>query len=217
MEDKVKDAYRTSKNIYDGVLTQSSFWGRMYIKFFWSGVDDNEIARKILGFIPDDFAGSILDVPVGTAVFTEKKWRSLKNAKITCLDYSEDMLAQARERLKNCQHIECVHGDVGNLPMEDETFDVVLSMNGFHAFPDKEKAFTETWRVLKTDGTFISCFYIKGKSRITDWLVKNILSKKGWFTPPFQTEEQLKTVLEERYKNIELYVDGSMAYFKCVK
>lgn len=217
MADKVKDAYRTSKNIYDGVLTQSSFWGRMYIKFFWSGVDDNEIARKILGFIPDDFAGAILDVPVGTAVFTDKKWCSLTKAKITCLDYSEDMLIQARERLKNCQHIECVQGDVGNLPMNDESFDVVLSMNGFHAFPDKEKAFTETRRVLKEGGTFISCFYIKGKSRVTDWLVKNILSKKGWFTPPFQTEEELKRVLEERYKNIELHVDGSMAYFKCVK
>ena len=40
----------------------------------------------------------------------------------------------------------------------------------------------ETWRVLKNGGTFIACFYIKEKSKITDWLVKNILSKKGWFT-----------------------------------
>ena len=90
MEDKVKEAYRTSKNIYDGVLTQSSFFGRMYIKLFWSGIDDNEIARKLLGWIPDDFTGTILDVPVGTAVFTEEKWRSLTKARITCLDYSED-------------------------------------------------------------------------------------------------------------------------------
>ena len=33
--------------------------------------------------------------------------------------------------------------------MENETFDMVLSMNGFHAFPDKDHAFQETWRVLK--------------------------------------------------------------------
>ena len=217
MKDKVKDAYRTSKNIYDGVLTQSSFWGRIYIKLFWGGVDDNEIARKILGFIPDDFAGTILDVPVGTAVFTEKKWCSLTKAKITCLDYSEDMLVQARKRLKDGLHIECVQGDVGKLPMNDKSFDIVLSMNGFHAFPDKEKAFAETWRVLKDGGVFIACFYVKGKSGVTDWLVKNILSKKGWFTQPFQTEEELRSVLEERYGNIELYIDGSMVYFKCVK
>ena len=217
MEDKVKEAYRTSKNIYDGVLTQSSFFGRMYIKLFWSGIDDNEIARKLLGWIPDDFTGTILDVPVGTAVFTEEKWRSLTKARITCLDYSEDMLVQARKRLKDGHHIDCAQGDVGKLPMNDKSFDIVFSMNGFHAFPDKEKAFAETWRVLKTDGVFIACFYVKGKSRVTDWLVRNILSKKGWFTPPFQTEEELKSVLEERYRNIELYVDGSMVYFKCVK
>ena len=217
MADKIKNAYRTSKNIYDDVLTQGSFWGRMYIKFFWNGTDDNEIARRILAFIPDNFTGAILDVPVGTAVFTEEKWRGLKQAKITCLDYSEDMLEQAGERLKECQHIECIQGDVGNLPMNDESFDIVLSMNGFHAFPDKEKAFLETWRVLKEGGMFIACFYIKGKSRITDWLVKNILSKKGWFTPPFQTEKELRNILREKYKKIDFYVDGAMAYFKCVK
>jgi SAM-dependent methyltransferase len=38
---------------------------------------------------------------------------------------------------------------------------IVVSMNGFHAFPNKKKAFQETWRVLKPGGTFIACFYIK--------------------------------------------------------
>ncbi|MDY3708603.1 MAG: methyltransferase domain-containing protein, partial [Treponema berlinense] len=96
-------------------------------------------------------------------------------------------------------------------------FDIVLSMNGFHAFPDKQKAFRETCRVLKSGGDFIACFYIRGKSKRTDWLVKNILAKKGWFTPPFQTEEELKNTLQKMYKEVELHVDGSMAYFHCVK
>ena len=101
--------------------------------------------------------------------------------------------------------------------MDDALFDIVLSMNGFHAFPDKEKAFRETWRVLKPVGKFIACFYIKGKSGITDSLVKNVLSKKGWFTPPFQTEEQLTDTLNGLYTDIDLHVDGSMAYFCCTK
>ena len=101
--------------------------------------------------------------------------------------------------------------------MEDETYDIVVSMNGFHAFPDKERAFRETWRVLKNGGTFIACFYIKEKSKITDWLVKNILSKKGWFTPPFHTKDELKEILGGMYKNLEVHIDGSMVYFKCEK
>ena len=217
MADKIQDAYESSKNIYDGVLTQGNFFSRMYIKLFWSGTDDNEIAWKVLSYIPDDFSGKLLDVPVGTAVFTQRKWSSLKNAHITCLDYSTDMLEQAKRRLDGQAHINFIQGDVGNLQMDDESFDIVLSMNGFHAFPDKQKAFIETCRVLKSGGDFIACFYIKGKSKKTDWLVKNILAKKGWFTPPFQTEEELKNTLQKMYKEVELHVDGSMAYFHCVK
>lgn len=217
MADKIQDAYESSKNIYDSVLTQENFFSRMYIKLFWSGTDDNEIARKVLSYIPDDFSGKLLDVPVGTAVFTQRKWSSLKNANITCLDYSTDMLEQAKRRLDGKAHINFIQGDVGNLQMDDESFDVVLSMNGFHAFPDKQEAFSETCRVLKSGGDFIACFYIRGKSKRTDWLVKNILAKKGWFTPPFQTEEELKNTLQKMYKEVELHVDGSMAYFHCVK
>ena len=217
MADKIQDAYESSKNIYDGVLTQGNFFSRMYIKLFWSGTDDNEIARKVLSYIPDDFSGKLLDVPVGTAVFTQRKWSTLKNAHITCLDYSTDMLEQAKRRLDGQAHINFIQGDVGNLQMDDESFDIVLSMNGFHAFPDKQKAFRETFRVLKSGGDFIACFYIRGKSKRTDWLVKNILAKKGWFTPPFQTEEELKNTLQKMYKEVELHIDGSMAYFHCVK
>ena len=47
MADKIQEAYQASKNIYDDVLTQGSFFSKMYIKLFWSGTDDNEIARKI--------------------------------------------------------------------------------------------------------------------------------------------------------------------------
>ena len=217
MADKNQTAYEASKNIYDDVLTQGNFFSRLYIRLFWSGTDDREIARRVLSYIPDDFSGALLDVPVGTAVFTEGKWARLKNARITCLDYSTDMLAQAEKRLGACPHIRCVQGDVGDLQMDDETFDMVVSMNGFHAFPDKQRAFRETWRVLKPGGEFIACFYIRGKSGRTDWLVKNILAKKGWFTPPFQTEEELRALLRPLYKNLDLHTDGSMVYFHCTK
>ena len=217
VSDKIQSAYKASKNIYDDVLTQGSIFSKAYIRYFWSGTDDNRIAEEILSYIPDDFDGTLLDVPVGTAVFTERKWRALSDAKITCLDYSNDMLEQAKNRLSDCRHITFVQGDVGALPLEKESCDIVMSMNGFHAFPDKKKAFLETRRVLKKGGSFIACFYIKGKSKRTDWLVRRILSKKGWFTPPFPTEEQLLKILYKQYADVEYNVDGSIAYFRCVK
>lgn len=86
MADKIQNAYETSKNIYDDVLTQRNIFSKLYIKLFWSGTDDNDIARKGLSYVPDDFSGNLLDVPVGTAIFTENKWSSLKNAPIVILD-----------------------------------------------------------------------------------------------------------------------------------
>ena len=217
MTNKIQKAYKASKNIYDDVLTQGNFFSKLYIKLFWNGTDDKEIARKVLSYIPDNFSGHLLDVPVGTAVFTKQKWASLKNAHITCLDYSADMLKQAKKRLDGYSHIKCIQGDVGNMQMNDESFDIVISMNGFHAFPDKQKAFKETWRVLKPGGKFIACFYIKGESKRTDWLVKNILAKKGWFSMPFQTKKELENMLWKMYKKIDIHIDGSMVYFCCVK
>lgn len=160
MADKIKEAYQSSKNIYDAVLTQENFLSRLYVKIFWSGTDDKEIAHRVLSYIPDTFNGTILDVPVGTAVFTEQKWKALSKARITCLDYSEDMIEQAKKRLRDSANISFIQGDACNLPMDDASFDTVLSMNGFHVFPDKERAFRETWRVLKPGGKLIACFYI---------------------------------------------------------
>ena len=215
----IKKAYACSKNIYDDMLTRKKWWSKLYIWFFWSNVNDIDMANGVLTMIPSDFSGKMLDVPVGTGVFTLDKYRVLPNAEITCVDYSEDMLLQARERFSasKLSNVTCIQGDVGDLNFGDETFDIVLSMNGFHAFPDKEKAFFETARVLKKDGIFCGCFYIKGQCKRTDFIVNFLLAKKGWFTPPFQSLEELRIKLLTMYSQVEIDNEKSMVYFKCVK
>ena len=219
MADKIKRSYKQSRNIYDDIITHKTWWSKLYNRLFWHNVDDNEIAADLLANINHDFSGKLLDVPVGTAVFTYRKYKRLPNADITCLDYSEDMLAQAKDRFdtNHIENITMIQGDVGNMPFEDHTFDIVLSMNGFHAFPDKEKAFDEVFRVLKPGGRFIACFYIRGQSRISDTLVHYILSKKGWFTPPFETRESLKARLETRYHIDKYESEGAIVSFVVTK
>ena len=95
-------------------------------------------------------------------------YQTMPEADITCLDYSPDMMRQAREKA-DCLHLKNVtfrQGDVGALPYEDDTFDIVLSLNGFHAFPDKEAAYREVFRVLRPGGTFCGCFYVKGEHKL---------------------------------------------------
>lgn len=218
MDDKIKSAYKQSKSIYDDVLTQSKWWSRLYIRFFW-GVDDVEIANKLFAMLPDDFSGTLLDVPCGTMNLTAEKYRKLHKAQIICLDYSEDMLAGARERASHegLTNVSLTQGDVGRLSFSDEVFDTVLSMNGFHVFPDKPKAYSETARVLKRGGLFFGCFYVRGERRRSDFVVNRVLSKKGWFTPPFQTKAEVAVALQSLYSSVELYSDKAMVWFRCIK
>ena len=109
MADKIKSSYKFSKSFYDDAITQGKWWSKLYFKLLWGGVDDNEIARRVLSWIPDDFKGKMLDVPVGTAVFTTEKYKRMKQADITCLDYSQDMLEQALVVAEQFERTEFIH------------------------------------------------------------------------------------------------------------
>ena len=107
--------------------------------------------------------------------------------------------------------------DVGALPYEDDTFDIVLSLNGFHAFPDKEAAYREVFRVLRPGGTFCGCFYVKGEHKRTDWFVRHVYEKAGFFTPPYETVSSLKARLDGMYTDVDMGNLKSMAWFVCRK
>ena len=92
-----------------------------------------------------------------------------------------------------------------------------LSLNGFHAFPDKEAAYREVFRVLKPGGTFCGCFYVNGEHRRTDWFVRHVYEKAGFFTPPYETVSSLKARLEGMYVDVDMGSLKSMAWFVCRK
>ena len=110
-----------------------------------------------------------------------------------------------------------VQGDVGALPFEDESFDIVLSLNGFHAFPDKEAAYRETFRVLKKGGTFCGCFYVRGECARTDWFIRHLYQPKGFFTPPYETETSLRQRLSKLYRSVNVTSVEGIGCFRCIK
>ncbi len=212
MADKIQNSYRSTKNIYDVIITHKTWWSKLYRNIVWKGGDNNVIAKKLLDKIPNDFSGKILDVPVGTGVFTHAKYSKMKKSEITCLDYSEDMLSIARERISG-KNIKLVQGNVGDLQFADESFDIVLSMNGFHVFPNKDKSFAEVTRVLKKGGVLLSCFYVEGKGKLADFVVKKILAQKGFFTLPFDSEESIRKRLLKDFELEFFDCHGSLLYF----
>jgi ubiquinone/menaquinone biosynthesis C-methylase UbiE len=202
---------------YDGMMTYSKSLGKAVCRLVWNmdGAKSAAYIEKALSGIPEQFAGKLLEVPVGTGVLTMPVYATLPQADITCLDYSPDMMATAKRRAP--ENVKFVQGDAGKLPFADNTFDIVLSMNGFHAFANKKAAYHETFRVLKSGGIFCGCFYIKGQNRRTDWFIENLYTPKGFFTPPFETLDSLRERLTGMYGTAEVSAVEGIACFTCRK
>ena len=221
---EIQNSYKQLGNMasfYDGIITRSTVIGKIMDSVIW-GLDEEMAARWVneaLAPISEDFKGSLLEVPVGTGVLTMPLYRSLPEASITCLDYSADMMKAAEKRAEvlGINNIRFVQGDVGCLPFEDCSFDIVLSLNGFHAFPDKDAAFRETYRALKTGGIFCGCFYIKDEFRRQDWFVKHLYVPKGFFTAPFESQESLRNRLEDMYSQVSVHAVNAEGIFCCRK
>ena len=222
-KEAIRGAYRLTggSNFYDGMITCSTFSGKAVCRLVWdmNKAENDAYLEKAMAGIPENFSGKLLEVPVGTGILTMSLYQTLPQADITCLDYSSDMMGQAQEKAERL-HLENVtfrQGDVGALPFADGAFDIVLSLNGFHALPDKEAAYREVFRVLKSGGTFCGCFYVAGECKQSDWFVRHIYEKTGFFTPPYETVSSLKARLEGMYTDVDRGNLKSMAWFVCRK
>ena len=164
-EERIQKAYRGlggKRTFYDGMITCSTLPGRAVCSLVWEmgRAETQDYLCAALSGIPEGFSGRLLEVPVGTGILTMPLYREMPEAEITCLDYSPEMLERAKSRGEGLAHVCFQQGDVGALPFGDGSFDIVLSLNGFHAFPDNvmgadmHKLLLESLRVLKKGGVF---------------------------------------------------------------
>ena len=221
---KVFNAYQLVGQLsafFDSMMTSAGLPARLALKTFW-GLDaaayQRFLAQAFAG-VPKNFSGRLLEVPVGTGVLSLPVYKNLTGAEIFCLDYSDKMLeaAKARAGQMNLRGIKFLQGDVSNLPFADNFFDLVLSVSGFHVFADKNSAWSETRRVLKSGGTFCGCMYVKGENRRTDFFVEKFCEPNGFFSPPYETLSSLEKLLSDRYSRAEVSNVKSFAGFVCVK
>lgn len=88
-----------------------------------------------------------------------------ETGKVTGLDFTDEMLVKANENRDKLGYtnVEFVKGDIEEMPIPDDSVDVIVSNCVLNLVPDKSKAFSEIHRVLKSGGHFcVSDVVIKG-------------------------------------------------------
>src|SRR5215216_7809518 len=101
------------------------------------------------------------------------------SAKLIASDISDNMLAVAKEKLKE-KNIEWQIIDAQQLPFEDNSMDLVVCCFGYMFVPVKERAFAEAFRVLRPGGMLISTTWDKleliGASHVYRMIAKKYLT-----------------------------------------
>ena len=162
----------------------------------------------------------VLDCGCGGGANIKTLLKLCPNGKVQGIDYSSVSVEKVRKvnaRAIAAGRCTVQQASVAELPFEAEQFDVVTAFETVYFWPELAQNFREVYRVLKPGGIFCGCLYVKGEQKRTDWFVRHIYEKTGFFTPPYETAFSLKKRLEKRYATVTLGTVKSMAWFACRK
>ncbi|MGC9344946.1 MAG: arsenite methyltransferase [Bacteroidales bacterium] len=128
-----------------------------------------------------------------------------EEGKVTGIDFTDAMLEKARKNLEKTgfKNIEFMKGDIEAIPLDDSTFNVVISNCVLSLVPDKQKAFREIYRVLKPGGHFC----------ISDIVLTRQLPQKireaasmyaGCLSGAIDKEEYIKVIKQQGFTDINV-------------
>jgi phosphatidylethanolamine/phosphatidyl-N-methylethanolamine N-methyltransferase len=124
-------------------------WAPFYDAIFNSPLFFNA-RKKVFENIPLQPGSHVLFVGVGTGV--DLPFIRQKDIKITAIDISLDMLAQAKKKYSGDNPIEFLEMDAQQLVFPDETFDTVIANLIISVVPNAPLCMNEMIRVTKKQG-----------------------------------------------------------------
>ena len=129
-----------------------------------------------------------------------------KTGKVTGIDFTDAMLEKAKHNAQKLgfTNVEFVKGDIEEMPLTDNQFDIIVSNCVLNLVPDKAKAFSEMMRVLKPNGHFcVSDVVLKGE--LPEKLQKDAEMYAGCVSGAIDMDEYLGIIKKQGFKNTEVH------------
>jgi arsenite methyltransferase len=121
------------------------------------------------------------------------------------LDMTDEMLALAHENQKKAgvENVEFLKGEIENIPLPDNSVDVIISNCVINLSADKDRVLHEAFRVLKPGGRFaVSDVVTRGE--IPGEIRKSILSWVGCIAGALQEKEYCDKLQAAGFEGIEV-------------
>jgi SAM-dependent methyltransferase len=128
-----------------------------------------------------------------------------KKGKVIGVDMTPEMLDKARENAEKggFTNVEFRLGEIENLPVADNSVDVVISNCVINLSPDKKRVFEETFRVLKPGGRFMVSDIVLLKELPA--VIKNsVAGYVGCISGAVLKEKYVQTIKQARFQNIRV-------------
>ncbi len=121
------------------------------------------------------------------------------------VDMTEEMIKRSEKIAKEngYKNVEFRFGEIENLPIEDNTVDVVISNCVINLSPDKFQTFKEAFRVLKPGGRLMVSDIVT-EGTLPDDIKKSFDAWSGCIAGALEKNEYLDTIKKAGFRKVEI-------------
>ncbi len=131
--------------------------------------------------------------------------------KVIGIDMTAEMLERARANAKKggYQNVEFRLGEIENMPVADNTADIIISNCVVNLSPDKQRVFNEAYRVLKSNGRLMISDMVLLKE-LPERVKSSVLAYVGCVAGADLKEDYLGKIKQAGFRNVEVVAENHM-------
>ena len=122
------------------------------------------------------------------------------------LDMTDEMLALANEnkRKAGVENVEFLRGEIENIPLPDNSVDVIISNCVINLSADKPKVLREAFRVLKPGGRFAVSDVIRRGGELPELIAHNVELWIGCIAGALHEDEYKSLLAEAGFEGVDI-------------